>query len=290
MKVENFENFSGKIFEDGATGPAQNTPSKSGNDYKVNMGYKAVDSNKETASNLVIFAIEGVGAIISMANLLSGYFESVSIARQRINTDMAGKMSSDAFISKRNSKGEVSVDKDEASQMIENYFNTMKSTADEIYAKGEENAGGSGDRENALKAYHEALAKIVEDAKKRTNNDNGAGVAQITRNIESPYISKKSGIDKTHGYDEIFATEKKNLDKALKKELDKSNIVTYNTKMKAAQYYKAAVYAFAQGGLVELKGLEEELQSKEGKSYFVDAVEKLGNIGYEIYNNEGRVK
>ena len=290
MKVANFETFSEKIFElEGATGPSQNTPSKSGISYKDNMGYKAVDSNKETASNLVIFAIEGVGAIVSMANLLSGYFNSVGIARQRI-TEMSGKMNPDAFISSKNDKGQVSVDKDQAYEMIEKYFHTMKEAADQIYAEGQKNAGGSGTKENAITSYHEQLAKLVADAKIRTNKKVGQGVEQITRSIESPRLDLKNQIDKTHGYDEQFAKEKANLDAALKQELDKSNVVTYNMKMKAAGYYKAAVYAFAQGGLVELRGMDEELQSKEGKSYFVDAVKKMREIVYGNYNNDGRIK
>jgi hypothetical protein len=76
--------------------------------------------------------------------------------------------------------------------------------------------------------------------------------------------------------DEYYTKQRSLLKQAYEDQLDKSNILVYNEKMKAAKYYQAAVNAFTQGAMIELEHMEtEENAADKNRSYIRSLTQEL---------------
>jgi len=260
MKVANFEDFDKMLFEKGETGPpAQNTPSKSGINYKENINYKGRDTGKSSSDNYVRFAIHAIDTINYMATQLLSYGKCMDIAKTGIG-GLRAKISQSPTTYK----------------IHESYWEDVKKVASDVYAEGEQNAPGTGDNQNMLTIYNEEMQKLKDEAKKRTSQQ-----GQITKTIGQETIghAEKQNLnnsDSDYGNDEIYKKGVSDLKLALNNEIGKSNIVVYNDKMRAANYYKAAVFTFAQGALIELSNMEDNAQ--EYKDHLKTATEKLSKL------------
>jgi hypothetical protein len=256
MKVANFEGFDKMLFEKkGPTGPpAQNTPSKSGINYKENINYKGRDTGKSSSDNYVRFAIHAIDTINYMATQLLSYGKCMDIAKAGI-----GRLR--AKISQKPTTYEIH----------ESYWEDVKKVASDVYAEGEQNAPGTGDKQNMLTIYNEEMQKLKDEAKKRTSQQ-----GKITKTIGHAEKQNLDNSDSDYENDEIYKKGVSDLKLALNNEIGKSNIIVYNDKMRAANYYKAAVFTFAQGALIELSNMEDNAQ--EYKEHLETATEKLSEL------------
>ena len=258
MKVVNFDRFSNSIFE---KGEEQDTPSKSGIKYQENGEFKKKDTGKTAAINCIRFAREAVGVIKKLGPMLSAYSD------QSINLSIKGVE-------------KLSRDLDSDNPSFENnkkYWNGLKNLADRIYGEGKSHVITDEDGDNILKAYTDQLSALKDEAEKRKVKSEAGG--KLNPTIYHDKKEDKSGIQSEYPDDAYYSDQRKKLKQAYEAQLDKSNMLVYNEKMKAAQYYTAAVASFVKGALIELEHMEtEENDEDSNKSWIRTLTEGLKNI------------
>jgi hypothetical protein len=259
MKVLNFDKFNSAIFE--YDGEEQNTPSKSGIKYKDNMEIKTKDTGKTAAHNCRKFGQEAVSAITKMGLYLSAYCNSLNIATSGL------------------AKLRDSLDVENPSfANNKKYWEGLRDLANQIYTEGKNHEITDADGKNILDAYISQLAELKKGAEERKNSGETRGA--ITQTISHEEIKMKSfGEGSEYPDDEYYTKQRSLLKQAYEDQLDKSNILVYNEKMKAAKYYQAAVNAFTQGAMIELEHMEtEEDAADKNRSYIRSLTQILKNI------------
>lgn len=265
MKVLNFNKFNSAIFEYG--GEEQNTTSKSGIKYKDNMGIQTKDTGKTAANSCFVFAQNSVNQITKMGIHLSAYSNS---GKSTIDIATSG------IAALRNSL-------DTENPSYENnkkYFNGLKDLADRIYTDGKNHEITGVDGKNILDAYIAQLAKLSRDAEYRKNGvPKSQQRGEITQIISHEEIKMKSfGQGTEYPDDKYYQEQRRILKQAYEDQIDKSNILVYNEKMKACKYFQAAVNVFVQGAIVELEHMEtEEKASDTNRPYIGALTQKLKN-------------
>jgi hypothetical protein len=259
MKVLNFDKFNSAIFE--YDGEEQNTPSKSGIKYKDNMEIKTKDTGKTAARNCRKFGQEAVSAITKMGLYLSAYGNSLNISNSGLKKLRdALDVENPSFANNKK------------------YWEGLRDLANQIYTEGKNHEITDADGKNILDAYISQLAELKKGAEERKNSGETRG--EITKTISHEEIKIKSfGEGSEYPDDEYYTKQRSLLKQAYEDQLDKSNILVYNEKMKAAKYYQAAVNAFTQGAMIELEHMEtEENAADKNRSYIRSLTQELKNI------------
>jgi len=259
MKVLNFDKFNSAIFE--YDGEEQNTPSKSGIKYKDNMEIKTKDTGKTAASNCIKFGKEAVSVITKMGLYLGAYCNSINISNSGLKS-LRDALDAENPSFANNKK----------------YWEGLRDLANQIYTEGKSHEITDADGKNILDAYIGQLDALRQEAEERKNGAKSRG--DITKTISHDEIKRSSfGEGSEYPDDEYYTKQRSLLKQAYEDQLDKSNILVYNEKMKAAKYFQAAVNAFTQGAMIELEHMDtEEDAADKNRSYLKALTQSLKNI------------
>lgn len=259
MKVLNFDKFNSAIFE--YEGEEQDTPSKSGIKYKDNMEIKTKDTGKTAAINCIKFGKEAVSAITKIGLYLSAYCNSINISNSGLK-NLRDALDAETPSFENNKK----------------YWEGLRDLANQIYTEGKNHEITDADGKNILDAYIGQLAALKQEAEDRKTGVKSRG--DITKTISHDEIKSKSfGEGSEYPDDEYYTKQRSMLKQAYEDQLDKSNILVYNEKMKAAKYYQAAVNAFTQGAIIEIEHMStEEYAADSNRSFLRALTQGLKNI------------